>query len=193
MLTEEYLQQIREEQDQDKRLAIKHARNTAAIVFRQLSPKLLAMYDDKALDLYREIEKAINGAPCVYMFKYSKGHYLTGGQITLQEAVNRKSTTPRLNSKRENATAIYIGSSLNMADRAIRHIRENGIKKGRGANKVLSLGAPHKGTCLRMNKWLDGLVDLVILPMPGTGKYGINFIEEIYKAKYGTLFGRKEN
>ena len=44
-----------------------------------------------------------------------------------------------------------------------------------------------------MNKWLDGLVDLIILPMPGTGKYGINFIEEIYKAKYGTLFGRKEN
>ena len=29
--------------------------------------------------------------------------------------------------------------------------------------------------------------------MPGTSKIGINFIEEILKEEYGTMFGRKEN
>ena len=151
------------------------------------------MDDARSLELYKKIEKYTGGAPSVYKFSFSRGYNLTESAIALQKEVNSKQTTPRLKKDWTNEKPIYIGSSLHMGDRAIRHIRENGIRKGRGANAVLSLGAPHKGTCLRMNKWVDGLVDLMILPMPGVKKWGINYIEEICKDKYGTMFGRKEN
>ena len=193
MITEEFLSEKNLEEYKDKELAIKCWRTIQPIVLRKLSPKALAMDDERSLELYKFIEKAIEGAPAVYKFSFSRGYYLTESAIALQKEVNSKQTTPRLNSNWTNEKPIYIGSSLSMGDRAIRHIRENGIRKGRGANAVPSLGAPHKGTCLRMNKWVDGLVDLVILPMPGVKKYGINFIEEIYKNEYGTMFGRKEN
>ena len=193
MITEEYLSQKALEQYEDMVLAKKLWRTIEPIVFRKLSPKALAMDDTKSLELYKKIEKYTGGAPSVYKFSFSRGYNLTESAIALQKEVNSKQTTPRLKKDWTNEKPIYIGSSLHMGDRAIRHIRENGIRKGRGANAVLSLGAPHKGTCLRMNKWVDGLVDLMILPMPGVKKYGINFIEEIYKNEYGTMFGRKEN
>jgi len=193
MITKKYLLQKAQEQAEDILLAIEHHQTIQPIVFRKLSPKALAMDDARSLELYKKIEKYTGGAPSVYKFSFSRGYNLTESAIALQKEVNSKQTTPRLKKDWTNEKPIYIGSSLHMGDRAIRHIRENGIRKGRGANAVLSLGAPHKGTCLRMNKWVDGLVDLMILPMPGVKKWGINYIEEICKDKYGTMFGRKEN
>tara|TARA_B100002019_G_scaffold288781_1_gene303085 strand:- start:4770 stop:5351 length:582 start_codon:yes stop_codon:yes gene_type:complete len=193
MITKKYLLEKAQEQAEDILLAIEHHQTIQPIVFRKLSPKALAMDDARSLELYKKIEKYTGGAPSVYKFSFSRGYNLTESAIALQKEVNSKQTTPRLKKDWTNEKPIYIGSSLHMGDRAIRHIRENGIRKGRGANAVLSLGAPHKGTCLRMNKWVDGLVDLMILPMPGVKKWGINYIEEICKDKYGTMFGRKEN
>ena len=193
MITKKYLLEKAQEQAEDILLAIEHHQTIQPVVFRKLSPKALAMDDTKSLELYKKIEKYTGGAPSVYKFSFSRGYNLTESAIALQKEVNSKQTTPRLKKDWTNEKPIYIGSSLHMGDRAIRHIRENGIRKGRGANAVLSLGAPHKGTCLRMNKWVDGLVDLMILPMPGVKKWGINYIEEICKDTYGTMFGRKEN
>lgn len=193
MITKKYLLEKAQEQAEDILLAIEHHQTIQPVVFRKLSPKALAMDDTKSLELYKKIEKYTGGAPSVYKFSFSRGYNLTESAIALQKEVNSKQTTPRLKKDWTNEKPIYIGSSLHMGDRAIRHIRENGIRKGRGINPIPSLGAKHKGTCLRMNKWVDGLVDLMILPMPGVKKYGINFIEEIYKNEYGTMFGRKEN
>ena len=195
MLTKEYLLKIKYAQVNDIDLAIEHFTNKDPITFRNINPSSLADDREKALLLYQTIKEKVGEAPCVYFFNFSRGYQLTPGEIILQEEVNKEkgTLTPKIRADKDKAKAIYIGSSLNMGKRAINHLIEHGVNTGRGKVKKISIGAQHTGTCLRMNRWVKGLVDLHILPMPGAGKIGINFIEEILKEQYGTMFGRKEN
>jgi len=195
MLTKEYLLEKKDATVDDIDLAIEHFTTRTPITFRQIRPSSLANDREKSLLLYQRIKEKVGDAPCVYFFNFARGYKLTQGEIILQEQVNKEkgTLTPKIRSDKDKATAIYIGSSLDMGKRALNHLIEHGVNIGRGKVKKLSIGAKHTGTCLRMNRWVKGLVDLHILPMPGTSKVGINFIEEELKEKYGTMFGRKEN
>lgn len=195
MLTKEYLLERKEAQVNDIDLAIEHFTTKVPITYRQIRPSSLADDREKALSLYQRIKQKVGDAPCVYFFKFSRGYELTQGEIILQDEVNQEkgTLTPKIRADKDKAKAIYIGSSLDMGKRAINHLIEHGVNTGRGKIKKLTVGAQHTGTCLRMNRWVKGLVDLHILPMPGCSKVGINYIEEILKEEYGTMFGRKEN